>query len=276
MQEINCLPESVPEIREEEVLPGIPWGRPEWVLSPRYWATLAAILTPPLTLFAQSETLVEEVGFCLLGGFGINAETNCAAHARMQEHGVYSGRLTASRIEALLMVPLDVNGRSVRYRFPRQRSARLSHAVRRLSEDNVPSHDALLLRKYLLSIGGIGPKTASWITRNWLGSDEVAIIDIHVERACRAIGLFGPDLSVQRDYFLMEAKFLSLAAALGVAAGRLDAIMWSEMRKLGTLGIEAGEPREQSDGKWRRRRRRGGIRRGPQTAPLETAASTVY
>jgi endonuclease III len=46
------------------------------------------------------------------------------------------------------------------------------------------------MRQLLLSIEGIGPKTASWIVRNVMGSDDVAIIDIHILRACTGMGVF--------------------------------------------------------------------------------------
>ncbi|MGY3221470.1 thermostable 8-oxoguanine DNA glycosylase [Bradyrhizobium sp. USDA 4512] len=84
-----------------------------------------------------------------------------------------------------------------------------------------------------MKIPGVGPKTASWITRNWLGSDEVAILDIHIIRAGVLIGLFGRQQSVPRDYDVMEARFLAFAAALNVRPSLLDAVMWREMRKLG-------------------------------------------
>jgi endonuclease III len=41
-----------------------------------------------------------------------------------------------------------------------------------------------------MSLPGIGPKTASWIARNWLDADDVAILDIHIMRVGQVIGLF--------------------------------------------------------------------------------------
>lgn len=82
----------------------------------------------------------------------------------------------------------------------------------------------------MLAFKGIGPKTASWIVRNHLGSDEVAILDIHVIRAGRLIGLFGGKENVQRHYQAMEDKFLLFARRIGVPASCLDIIMWRQMR----------------------------------------------
>ena len=85
----------------------------------------------------------------------------------------------------------------------------------------------------MIKIPSIGPKTASWITRNWLGSDDVAILDIHIIRAGVLIGLFDRRQKVPKDYDAMEARFLEFAAALQVRPSLLDAVMWREMRQLG-------------------------------------------
>lgn len=260
---------------DDEILPGLLWGRAEWIPSPCFWAALAATQPRAPELFAKPQSLVEEVGFCLLGGYGIRAEVNFAAHARLVGHGIYSRLAPAEEIETLLGAPLTVLGRSLRYRFPRQRSRRVSQAVARLRSEDIPTDDPMDLRAYLLTFNGIGPKTASWITRNWLGTDEVAIIDVHVERACRTMGLFGPDLTIQRDYLVMEQRFLEFSAAINVPAGTLDAIMWSEMRKLGKLEGNLTGMRERRDGKRRRRVRRGTERRQSQAKTIEATAGAV-
>jgi len=94
--------------------------------------------------------------------------------------------------------------------------------------------DAITFRDDLQKISGIGPKTASWITRNWLNSDDVAIIDIHILRAGWAINLFDKKIRLPRDYFSLEKKFLKLAEAIDVRASILDAVIWSDMRTFGS------------------------------------------
>jgi thermostable 8-oxoguanine DNA glycosylase len=83
-----------------------------------------------------------------------------------------------------------------------------------------------------MELPGIGPKTASWIARNWLGTDEVAILDVHVLRAGTMMGLFPKNYRMPRDYVFLEERFLALANALNVKASFLDAIIWREMRIL--------------------------------------------
>jgi N-glycosylase/DNA lyase len=221
----------------DEVLPGVQWGRPEWVLSPAYWAAIVRTRAFEQNLFEQPHSLKAEVCFCLLGGYGITAELNCAAYERLEQSGILASDKPPSMemIEELLLQPLEVGARQVRYRFPRQRAARIASALSYMASLPPRQGNSLELRQYLLSIDGIGPKTASWIARNWLGCSKVAILDIHVERAGRRIGLFGPKERLPRDYFSMERKFLSFAEALGVEASVLDMAIWSTMRSLGRI-----------------------------------------
>lgn len=217
----------------EEVIPGVIRGEPEWHLSASYWARLAHDWDGNSVLFRQPDCLVEEVIFCLLGGFGIKAEANIAAFRLLKRVGVTNLKndWAEADIRALLKRRLRVNGGYQRYRFPNQRARRIVLALRRLREGRTPT-DPISLREYLIDFDGIGPKTASWIVRNWLCSDDVAILDIHVIRACQRIGVFYPHHRVPRDYNEMEERFIEFASAISVRPSKLDALMWSTMRKL--------------------------------------------
>ncbi len=104
-----------------------------------------------------------------------------------------------------------------------------------LSQNQPPTEDDLEFRRWLLQLGGIGPKTASWITRNWLRSDRVAIIDIHIQRAGLLMGLYNLKQSPAKEYFDMEDRFLAFANCLGVKASILDALIWRRMKDAGSL-----------------------------------------
>ena len=218
-----------------EVIPGVKWGRPEWVPSAAYWAAMSEIADDLDDFVCSEATLKEQVGFCLLGGFGITAEMNHAIFEHLDAEGIFRPQNipTADEIERLLRVPVKVAGKLRRYRFPNQRSTRLAAALRRIEENPPSSDDPRRFRHDLTKVPGVGPKTASWITRNWLGSNEVAILDIHIIRAGVLIGLFDRRQTVPKDYDAMEARFLAFAAALNVRPSLLDAVMWREMRKLG-------------------------------------------
>ncbi|WP_180282296.1 hypothetical protein [Azospirillum oleiclasticum] len=221
---------------DEEVVPGVRWGRADEVPSPAYWAALA-LMRPGWdgAFVSHSGTLAEEVAFCILGGFGVTAELGQAAFERLRDLGLLTPSPNADHtpIEAALMAPLSVAGRQVRYRFPRQRAARLAIAMRELHQAPPSEDDPLAFRNALLRIPGIGPKTASWVARNWLGTDDVAILDIHILRACRVIGVIEDTWTLPRDYAALERRFLAFATGIGVPASVLDAIMWTQMRILG-------------------------------------------
>lgn len=96
----------------------------------------------------------------------------------------------------------------------------------------------LILRNQLLEIGGVGYKTASWVVRNILDSDDVAILDIHLIRAGRLCGLYSRKDNVQHDYLSMEQRFLSFSHALQLRPAVLDCLIWDEMRAAGPLPID--------------------------------------
>jgi hypothetical protein len=82
--------------------------------------------------------------------------------------------------------------------------------------------------------------------RNYRGSDSVAIIDVHVLRAGRHIGLFEEELRSDQHYFRLENDFLAFAAAIDVRPALLDALMWDYMRRLGTGAVNANPSRPSS------------------------------
>ena len=83
----------------------------------------------------------------------------------------------------------------------------------------------------MLSINGIGPKTAAWVTRNYLNSENVAIIDIHIYRALLIMGLYKQSYSVQKDYVKLEHIFLKFCGELDVLPSRMDALIWLQMKQ---------------------------------------------
>ena len=217
----------------EPVLDDVPWGRPEEPMTPAYWAVRCSWEDADQPAFvSEGGSLVEETAFCILGGFGITYEVNAAAFKRLKAEGAF--RTDAAPGEAWilehLLEPLEVAGRRIRYRFPRQRARRLATMLESLENVDTPSFSALQLREFLLSLEGVGPKTASWIVRNMLGSDEVAILDVHVIRACTAMQIFPEQMTLPKDYELLERRFLEFATAIRVRASVLDAVMWTEMR----------------------------------------------
>lgn len=217
-----------------EVLPGVAWGAIDAFPTPAYWAyqVLARRVTGTSMRYRLGTTLTEEVAACLLGGHGIPASVGLAAFEHIRRAGLLQqGREMASEadLQERLSAPMALNGKQVRYRFARQKARYLRSALERLAAEPAPTCSGRSLRDWLLPVQGIGFKTASWIARNWLDADDVAILDIHILRAGMLAGFFREGLSVERDYLALEQQFLAFARGLGVRPSELDALIWHEM-----------------------------------------------
>jgi thermostable 8-oxoguanine DNA glycosylase len=218
---------------ECEIFEGVRWGRADAIDTPAYWALRCMAEEAALHGFvSESGSLLEEIGFCLLGGFGITAELNLAAFDRLRGARVFEETFEPSEdyIRSLLSRPLKVGSSDQRYRFPNQRARRLAAMRRRVRNVDLGQLPQTTLYDFLRRLDGIGPKTAAWIIRNHYDSDEVAILDVHVVRACSRLGVFPSKISLPRDYIALESRFLAFARALHVRPAVLDAVMWTEMR----------------------------------------------
>lgn len=202
------------------------WGNRSAIGTPAYWVDQARRHGSAISN-RLGETIQEEVAACILGGYGVTAEMGLSAFREFrgrQMLGTGSPTQGQADYEQVL--------RETGYRFSRQRSERVYVALRVLAGATLPRAPRDL-RDWLLRLPGVGPKTASWIVRNHMDSDEVAIIDIHLHRAGLRAGFFAPEWRLPGDYARFERAFLALAEAGGVRASALDATIWSQMRQFG-------------------------------------------
>lgn len=214
------------------VVPGVRWGRIDAFPSPAYWAyqVLARRAQGTRIKFKLGDTLREEIGACLLGGHGIPAAVGIAAFTQLKRLGAFErGAPDEATLLGWLSEPIDLDGRRIRYRFAKQKARYLAAALSRLDEETPPANSGSELRNWLVELPGIGLKTASWVARNWLDADDVAILDIHLLRAGMLAGFFPNDLTVERHYLQLESRFLEFSQGLGVRASELDAVIWWEM-----------------------------------------------
>jgi N-glycosylase/DNA lyase len=216
-----------------DVIPGLCWGLAESPFTPAFWA-VQVWLERNLSFnygFRWGPTLKDEIVGCLLGGHGITWEMNRAAFLRLKEAGLLSGsKVRSSEIIRLLLEPFETERRRWRYRFPRQRGVFVSEAVKRIEMERPPIELPLVFREWLLGFRGIGMKTASWITRNFLEYRRVAVLDVHVFRAGVLMGLFSGRQNLAREYQLLESRYLSFADAINADPRLLDAVIWKTMR----------------------------------------------
>lgn len=227
---------ELPSAREY-IVPGVYWGDHTHLFTPACWKVLCWLQKDfrPIS-FRVGDTLREEICACILGGYGIPSEVGLAAFHRVKETGLLNAHTSADEFQRILTEPLEVGKRRSKYRFAAQKSRYLSSALKRLAVADVPS-DALTLRNWLLEFEGIGYKTASWITRNWLQSDEVAIIDIHIHRAGLLMRLYDEKHTPARDYLEMEKRFLEMAKAIEIKTSELDVLIWQEMKFAGGMAL---------------------------------------
>lgn len=222
---------------DEEVVSGVLYGSPDQLLSPAYWVKRCKEGEKiSYDFISRESTLFEEVGFCLLGGFGVKLEICEAFYNFLQKEGTFipDKEFTEEQLFELLNTQIKILGKPHRYRFPRQRARRIHLAMKKLRKLNLDTSNDRVFRDQIQSLEGIGYKTASWIARNWLGSERVAILDIHVLRAGRKINLFKKDYNLPKDYLYLENRFLDFANAIEVRASVLDAVIWTDMRNFGS------------------------------------------
>ena len=223
---------EIPDPRNE-VIAGVPWGRFDQFHTPAFWLNRVWVHSPTEDFEPRptGSTLAEEIVACLLGGHGVPAEVAIAAFYRLRDHGLIVGAPEFSDVERSLSLPLIIGSRRVKYRFVHQKAKYVSQALD-LLRDLTPPDDDLELRSWLLAFPGVGLKTASWIVRNVRHSDVVAIIDIHIHRACVELGVFPKNSHPAKDYVALERRFLDFAYALGVRPSVLDSTMWYYMRRV--------------------------------------------
>lgn len=217
-----------------EVIPGIKWGNYSKLYTPAFWKLLYVYYGNSAETISHrlSTSLVEEIVACLLGGYGIPSEIGMMAFKRLREGNlIQEGVKFESIYEALSTPFLNNKGKEIYYRFYNQKSKYVYKFLNRNNLNKIPLKQDIELRNWLLTIEGIGLKTASWITRNWLQSNNVAIIDIHILRAGQLTGFFDKKTIDVFDYLKLEKQYLRFCKALDVLPSNLDAIIWGFMKK---------------------------------------------
>lgn len=224
---------------QEEVVFGSRWGAAEDLFSPAYWKAQCWILRVQEVAshrHSLGQSLRHEATACLLGSHGVPAEVALAAYKRLEATGLLDCTPSRRAVYRELARPHRVGNRLRRFRFARQRSVQVSALLSRLATSVPVESDHLQFREWFLALPGFGLKTASWVTRNWLDSDAVAILDVHVQRAGILAGIFSLGDDVRRDYVRMESTFKDFAQAIGERASFLDHVIWTQMRTLSAVG----------------------------------------
>ena len=201
-KQISTIPRPTMEFME-----GIKWGDYGELFTPAYWKVQYLMHSEDEKFdinYRLGENIFEEVVACLLGGFGLKSEIGLAAFHRLKMRDQIKESITHEEILISLKEPFLYNQKKVHYRFPNQKAKYIAEFLNRNDLKFIPLDNDMKLRDWLLSINGIGPKTAAWVTRNYLNSENVAIIDIHIYRACLIMGLYNKYYDIQKDYVKLE------------------------------------------------------------------------
>lgn len=217
----------------DEVMVGVKWGAYDSYFTPAYWAAQLWLADSEKFVlnYRLGKTLKEEVAVCLLGGYGIKGEVSYAAFEALKAEGLLdTPHVQEENINKVLKNPLPISGKNIRYRYPNKRAHYLAPILNHLSEEEPTKNSHKGFRDWFLKFKGIGYKTASWITRNWLDSCEVAILDIHIIRCGLICGFFSASDVPYKNYMAMEDKYLDFSRRISAHPGQLDVLMWQQMR----------------------------------------------
>ncbi|MBN8667353.1 MAG: hypothetical protein J0M30_07600 [Chitinophagales bacterium] len=226
---------------DSDVMPGVRWGNYCQLFTPSFWKLQFILASSKAVTINHrlSNSILEEIIVCLLGGYGIPSEIGIAAFIRLKSQDLCSPGIGFEEIYEVLSEPFELQqGKKIKYRFAKQKSRFIHKLLNREDIDLIPTDCDLTLRNWLLSIDGVGLKTASWITRNWLSSNKVAIIDIHLLRAGVLTGFFEPGVNINRDYLKLEKQYLLFCDGIGVSASDMDAIIWDYMKRNNRFAIQ--------------------------------------
>jgi hypothetical protein len=114
---------------DEEVIPGVVWGRVDELFTAAYWLGqywLREDESLP-TGHRIGQTFHEEVVACMLGGHGIPAEVGLAAFERLRDLGLITEPdVTPEAIAHHLRRPLAIGNRQITYRFWSRKSTHIA------------------------------------------------------------------------------------------------------------------------------------------------------
>ena len=220
----------------------IDWEEAGRLYTKDYWAVQYRLDDSLYNSFRIGASLTEEVVACLLGGYGMKAEMGLWAFHRLKNKQLINRRTTQETLEEAIAQPFWVNGRELHYRFPGQKASYIYDFLQRGDIREMEMLSGSELRERLLTVRGVGPKTASWIARNYSECNDVAIVDIHLYRAGRLAGFISPEWDIRKDYYKIEESFLSFCESINASPSRMDSSIWSQMKGSGRRALKMLNP----------------------------------
>lgn len=202
----------------------------------------------------RRENMLWEVMACCVLSSQVRYENAYAASQVLSASGIfdaiYDGLTDANlirNIAGILRRPLEIDGRKVRYRFPRARARQLAFTRRNLLERGLtlerlvygPELSTEKRQSLVAIVSGFGPKQASMFLRTCGVSYDFAVLDRHTLRFMKLLDLLPksrqPSYSTLREYEAIERCFSVYAQSTGYPTGIVDWAVWIVMRALNAL-----------------------------------------
>ncbi|TXF82497.1 hypothetical protein FUA23_21805 [Neolewinella aurantiaca] len=210
----------------EMVMKRISWGSCETLFTPAYWK-LQYHLDHAEEDFSinhrLSDCIYEEIVGCMLGLYEFQCEYRTEIFYRI----THMGSKNWFRGNTVLNLIL-----SIFPKFPTKRMQYITELISDKDSLHLTIDDDLKLRSQLLQVNGIGWKNASWITRNFLDSEKVVVLDSNVIKACFKMGLYEGLKNRSSDYLRMEETFIEFCRILDVIPSKMCSIMNDHVRTL--------------------------------------------
>ena len=194
------------------------------------WYELVACLLGSNVIFEHAQAAAEYLYSCNLLDF--RNYRKCYKY--------YENEIT-KELSKPLFPPLTTKGTFRKYRFPNIRAKYICSTAKNIYGSTntlkkllYKSQDSYSARKNIVAQSvGIGPKQASLFLRNINYDDDLAILDSHVLKYMKMIGLLSAQINsiIQMDlYERIEKKLQNYATQLGKSLCHLDTAIWIVMR----------------------------------------------
>lgn len=141
---------------------------------------------------------------------------------------------------SILVTPIPVKSRCIRYRFPKQRSIQLCSLIKNIYGQGTSirkilnsSNNPKRIREKLVEMcPGIGNKQSSMFLRNIGFTNELAILDTHLIDYLKTIQIIPSNfvLNTSKKYIVVEDKYLDYAISNNFDVNFLDSAIWSIMK----------------------------------------------
>jgi len=176
------------------------------------------------------ESLFSELAFCICAA-NSSAAAAGKAQAKLAE-GDLLFSADAPRIAAVLLEShVRFHNNKARYIVEAREKLFEGGAMERMVADAKKEGSALPLRDFLaLEVMGVGYKEAGHYLRNIGMGEEVAILDRHILKNLKSLGVIGdvPKSLSGKKYVSYEGKMRDFSRRMGIPLSHLDLLFWSE------------------------------------------------